>query len=92
MPNEYSPKLRFQQQTARRERWSQMVADPVFHDAVLHTQAQMAAAGFGPQEMVGVNNFIVGLMNLSEDIQKTSQIPVKQLQSYEDLPKPKEAK
>jgi hypothetical protein len=83
MANEYSPKLRFQQSTARREQWSKIVADPVFHDALLHTQAQMAAAGFGPQEMVGVNNFIVGLMNLSEDIVKVNPLPAKQLKSYE---------
>jgi hypothetical protein len=92
MPVIYSPKERFQKDANRRAAWAKLASEPLLHEAILHTQAQMAAAGFGPDHMNGVNNFIVGLLNLSEDIQRDKPIPVKHLESYEEnfiYPKPK---
>jgi len=82
----YSPKQRFQQNTERRKAWAEIVGSHVYIDAILHAQAQMAAAGFGEREMVGVNNFIVGLTNLSEDIPVNNPIPAKSLTSWDPIP------
>ena len=88
----YSPKNRFQKSTERRERWTQMANDSLLHDAIIHAQAEMSFAGFGPSEMKGVSFFIVALLNLSEDVAASKSIPVKQLVSYEEaeVPLPKQ--
>jgi len=78
--------------TKRREAWHQIANSAVLHEAILHTQAQMAAAGFGPQEMTGVNNFIMGLLNLAEDIPTNTPIPAKVLKSWDDPVKATETK
>jgi hypothetical protein len=83
MPNAYNPKLRFQADTQRRERWAQMASDPVFHDAMIHAQSHLAQAGFNPQEMVGVTHFIHTLVNLSEDVMQNTALPVKKLADTE---------
>lgn len=84
----YNPKLQFQANTERREAWRQMAGSPILQSALTHAQAHMAQAGFGPDEMRGVNAFIVGLLNLSEDAPQPKALPARQLSSYDQPAKP----
>lgn len=80
----YRPKLLFQSNGSEREAWQQLATNPLLHRAIAYTQADMATAGFGPHEMNGVNNFIVGLLNLSENELESKPIPVKKLTSFDE--------
>lgn len=83
---QYRPKALFQKDSKEREAYSHLAANPLLHRAIAFTQADMAAAGFGPQEMYGVNNFIVALLNLSEADEPKKPLPVKHLTSYDNPP------
>lgn len=87
----YRPKVLFQNNKSDREAWEQIANNPLLHRAIAFTQADMAMAGFGPQEMNGVNTFIVGLLNLSTDIEIPKALPVKALKSF-DHHQPEEKK
>lgn len=82
----YRPKLLFQSNSSEREAWQQLSTNPLLHRAIAYTQADMATAGFGPQEMAGVNNFIIGLLNLSENEVTTKPLPIRKLTSYDEPP------
>lgn len=85
----FNPKQQFQANTEQREEWRKMAGHPITHRAITHAQAQMALAGFGPQEMNGVNAFIAGLLNLSEDIVEPKPLPARQLTSFDKPQDPK---
>jgi len=82
----YRPKTLFQKDSKQREAWQQLASNPLLHQAIAFTQADMATAGFGPHEMNGVNNFIVGLLNLSENEPEQKILPVKSLTSFDPPP------
>lgn len=82
----YRPKALFQQNSEEREAFAQLATNKLLHRAIAFTQADMAAAGFGPDHMAGVNNFIVALLNLSEPEPVEKKLPVKALESYEQPP------
>lgn len=84
----YRPKTLFQANTTEREAFSQMAANPLLHRAIAYAQADMAFAGFGPQEMAGVTAFILGLLNLSENEEVKKPLPVKSLTSFDTFPNP----
>lgn len=83
----YRPKHLFQANSDERQAFAQIASNPLLHRAIAFAQADMAFAGFGPLEMTGVNNFIVGLLNLHENEVPQKPLPVKHLTSY-DLPQP----
>lgn len=80
----YRPKTLFQKDSKQREAWQQLASNPLLHQAIAFTQADMATAGFGPHEMNGVNNFIIGLLNLSENDETQKPLPIKRLTSYDE--------
>lgn len=80
----YRPKSLFQANSREREEFAKIAANPLLHKAITYAQADMAAAGFGPDEMRGVNNFVVWLLNLSEDDEVKKPLPVKHLVSYDN--------
>lgn len=84
----YRPKTLFQNNSQEREAWSQLASNPLLHRAIAYTQADMATAGFGPDEMKGVNSFIVGLLNLSENVEVQKPLPTKPLTSFDTPLKP----
>ncbi len=84
----YRPKLNFHKDSKQREAWQQLATNPLLHKAIEATQAEMAQTGmFGPQEMNGVSNFIIMLLNLSEDEGEIKQLPIRRLTSFE-MPMP----
>lgn len=84
----YRPKALFQQNSEEREAFAQIATNKLLHRAIAFTQADMAAAGFGPDHMAGVNNFIVALLNLSEPEPTAKVLPVKALESFDNPPVP----
>ncbi len=80
---QYRPKLIFQSNSMDREGWAELAANPILRRAILHMQADMAFAGFTDPQMQGVNFFILGLLNLSENEPEAKVIPAKVLKSFE---------
>jgi len=69
----YSPKQAFQQDSESRLEWARIAASPLFHKALIHAQAQMAAAAPMPFEMRGAQKFIDILSNLATDMTDEEQ-------------------
>ena len=81
----FNPKQLFQANTVRREEWSIIVANPLFHTAIIYAVAQMVANGLSPEQLSGINSLVYMLNNLSETSAVAQPLPSKPLQSY-DMP------
>ena len=83
----YRPKTLFQKNNTDRAAWQSVAGNDLTHRAIAAAQAEMAFAGFGPQEMRGVSAFILTLLNLSETEEMQKPLPTKPLTSF-DAPSP----
>lgn len=83
MSVKFNPKEQFQKDVNKRDAWAELARDPVLHQAITYTQAQMCWAGFSRDHMVGVDNFIVMLLNFSEDLKPADQPVAPHLTSFD---------
>lgn len=79
----FNPKEQFQRDPSQRADWAEIARNPLLHKAITHTQAQMSWAGFSRDHMLGVSNFIVMLLNLSEELKESDQPRAQHLTSYD---------